>query len=31
MQTIQKQNSEDAEAEEADGLVSLDGPKKHDQ
>lgn len=31
MQTIQKQNSEDAEVEEADVVVPLDGPKKPDQ
>ncbi|KAJ4319375.1 hypothetical protein N0V94_003965 [Neodidymelliopsis sp. IMI 364377] len=31
MQTIKKQNSEDAEAEEADVVVPLDGPKKPDQ
>ncbi|KAJ8108527.1 hypothetical protein OPT61_g8110 [Boeremia exigua] len=31
MQAIQKQNSEDAEAEEADAAVPLDDPKKPDQ
>ena len=31
MQTIQKQNSEDADAEEFNGVVPLDGPKKPDQ
>lgn len=31
MQTIQKQNSEDAEVEDADVAVPLDGPNKPDQ
>lgn len=31
MQTIQKQNAEDAEAEEAEAVVPLDDPKKPDQ
>lgn len=31
MQTIQKQNIEDAEAEEAENVVSLDDPKKPGQ
>jgi hypothetical protein len=31
MQTIKKQNSEDAEAEQANVVVPLDGPKKPDQ